>query len=198
MIRGVPSWVEINVGTRAVMETPRRLFFFFTDTPTTEIYTLSLHDALPIYLDQKLMQAMQLMRLLRERVSVDLAKKAEIINPSRPSASSTESVAQAVLVLADPAQRADPAKRAAAREAFRAQRTVAPEIYYLSTAAMVFLGRSDADWRLQGAVLKALQEYFAKPWLKEALKLTPERHLEAASWLASQIVALRKADAAAP
>src|SRR5437764_12313106 len=25
------------------------LFFFFKDTPTTEIYTLSLHDALPIY-----------------------------------------------------------------------------------------------------------------------------------------------------
>src|SRR5438034_2554600 len=25
------------------------LFFFFTDTATTEIYTLSLHDALPIY-----------------------------------------------------------------------------------------------------------------------------------------------------
>src|SRR5436309_7737296 len=24
-------------------------FFFFTHTPTTEIYTLSLHDALPIY-----------------------------------------------------------------------------------------------------------------------------------------------------
>src|SRR5205823_13169142 len=24
-------------------------FFFFTDTPPTEIYTLSLHDALPIY-----------------------------------------------------------------------------------------------------------------------------------------------------
>src|SRR5690348_18290944 len=24
-------------------------FFFFTDTPTTEIYTLSLHDALPIF-----------------------------------------------------------------------------------------------------------------------------------------------------
>src|SRR2546430_17378520 len=30
---GVPSW---------------RLFFFFNDTATTEIYTLSLHDALPI------------------------------------------------------------------------------------------------------------------------------------------------------
>src|SRR3712207_7333504 len=27
-------------------------FFFFNDTATTEIYTLSLHDALPIYEDQ--------------------------------------------------------------------------------------------------------------------------------------------------
>src|SRR5690606_41947783 len=26
------------------------IFFFFTDTATTEIYTLSLHDALPIFL----------------------------------------------------------------------------------------------------------------------------------------------------
>src|SRR5688572_31484572 len=25
------------------------IFFFFNDTPTTDIYTLSLHDALPIY-----------------------------------------------------------------------------------------------------------------------------------------------------
>src|SRR5205085_9361549 len=25
------------------------IYFFFNDTPTTEIYTLSLHDALPIY-----------------------------------------------------------------------------------------------------------------------------------------------------
>src|SRR5256885_4661592 len=32
------------------MAPPRRsLFFFFNDTATTEIYTLSLHDALPIY-----------------------------------------------------------------------------------------------------------------------------------------------------
>src|SRR2546421_8872297 len=28
----------------------RSFFFFFNDTATTEIYTLSLHDALPIYL----------------------------------------------------------------------------------------------------------------------------------------------------
>src|SRR5205085_10008108 len=27
---------------------PSTLYFFFNDTPTTEIYTLSLHDALPI------------------------------------------------------------------------------------------------------------------------------------------------------
>src|SRR5437762_14326040 len=29
------------------------LFFFFNDTATTEIYTLSLHDALPIYFMQR-------------------------------------------------------------------------------------------------------------------------------------------------
>src|SRR2546429_9780738 len=29
-------------------------FFFFNDTATTEIYTLSLHDALPIYSDEDL------------------------------------------------------------------------------------------------------------------------------------------------
>src|SRR2546430_13328830 len=29
---------------------PIRCFFFFNDTATTEIYTLSLHDALPIWL----------------------------------------------------------------------------------------------------------------------------------------------------
>src|SRR2546430_6657255 len=29
-------------------------FFFFNDTATTEIYTLSLHDALPIYRQQRI------------------------------------------------------------------------------------------------------------------------------------------------
>src|SRR2546430_11481854 len=32
-------------------------FFFFNDTATTEIYTLSLHDALPIYLGPESKQA---------------------------------------------------------------------------------------------------------------------------------------------
>src|SRR5687768_18097733 len=30
------------------------ILFFFNDTATTEIYTLSLHDALPIYLSRRL------------------------------------------------------------------------------------------------------------------------------------------------
>src|SRR5256885_2400998 len=30
-----------------------RAFFFFNDTATTEIYTLSLHDALPIYIGDR-------------------------------------------------------------------------------------------------------------------------------------------------
>src|SRR5258708_13552607 len=32
----------------------RCLIFFFNDTATTEIYTLSLHDALPIFADPRL------------------------------------------------------------------------------------------------------------------------------------------------
>src|SRR2546429_8770853 len=32
-------------------QTHRSFFFFFNDTATTEIYTLSLHDALPIFGD---------------------------------------------------------------------------------------------------------------------------------------------------
>src|SRR5256885_13620784 len=31
------------------LQSPRSFFFFFNDTATTEIYTLSLHDALPIF-----------------------------------------------------------------------------------------------------------------------------------------------------
>src|SRR5438067_7443891 len=34
---------------QTVARARRRFYFFFNDTPTPEIYTLSLHDALPIY-----------------------------------------------------------------------------------------------------------------------------------------------------
>src|ERR1035441_5384830 len=36
------------MGTHKIAVSPRLLVFFFNDTATTEIYTLSLHDALPI------------------------------------------------------------------------------------------------------------------------------------------------------
>src|SRR5207249_12119713 len=43
-------------------------FFFFNDTATTEIYTLSLHDALPIsYVEER--QAIALCRVDRYRLS---------------------------------------------------------------------------------------------------------------------------------
>src|SRR2546423_11462304 len=45
---------------------PRLFFFFFNDTATTEIYTLSLHDALPI-LSSAFMGSEQLTTTLPER-----------------------------------------------------------------------------------------------------------------------------------
>src|SRR5687767_15655305 len=39
LVQGGCAWVVVRV----------RSFFFFNDAATTEIYTLSLHDALPIY-----------------------------------------------------------------------------------------------------------------------------------------------------
>src|SRR3712207_9552548 len=38
------------------------VFFFFNDTATTEIYTLSLHDALPIYLQNPNAKAVEIGR----------------------------------------------------------------------------------------------------------------------------------------
>src|SRR5688572_33249978 len=40
-------------------------FFFFNDTATTEIYTLSLHDALPIWMFSVLVIRLRSLRLLR-------------------------------------------------------------------------------------------------------------------------------------
>jgi hypothetical protein len=145
-------------------------------------------------LDQKLVQTMQLMRMLRERVSVDVARAPSVINGrSAFGGAPSDSAKTALAVLIDPAQRSDPAKRASAHAAFRDQRSDD-----LSAAAMLFLGRTDAEWRLQGATLKALQEYFSKPWLKDAAKLGSASQLEAAAWLAAQIAAIRKAEPAAP
>src|SRR2546428_14115106 len=51
------SYVVLNLFSRSL------IFFFFNDTATTEIYTLSLHDALPIYLVASL-------PLIKERILV--------------------------------------------------------------------------------------------------------------------------------
>src|SRR5256885_13143944 len=43
-----------TISFRGVLRTLVLVFFFFNDTATTEIYTLSLHDALPISLRRAL------------------------------------------------------------------------------------------------------------------------------------------------
>src|SRR3712207_9523743 len=45
-------------------------FFFFNDTATTEIYTLSLHDALPIFKDTEPEQLIHAVRMLAAGRSV--------------------------------------------------------------------------------------------------------------------------------
>src|SRR5271163_5266119 len=51
---GALPWRECSClcsGVRCWLSRWRCFFFFFNDTATTEIYTLSLHDALPISLN---------------------------------------------------------------------------------------------------------------------------------------------------
>src|SRR2546426_12266707 len=55
------------VATRLVA--PRLFFFFFNDTATTEIYTLSLHDALPISRDERVRGHHHPARLGRSRAA---------------------------------------------------------------------------------------------------------------------------------
>src|ERR1051326_9608294 len=49
------------------------LFFFFNDTATTEIYTLSLHDALPISPEHR----RQLIEFRLHRLGIDLERSEE-------------------------------------------------------------------------------------------------------------------------
>jgi hypothetical protein len=153
-----------------------------------ELFTEDKHSNL----DQKLVQVMQLMRLLRERMGSEIARSSSSARPAPPPAPSVEQVVASVF---DPAKRSDPAVRKAARDAFLAQR--ASGAYDLSTAAALYFSRTDAEWRLTGAALAAAQEYFGKPWLRDALKLDAAKHQEAVGWLADRIAAVRKADAAA-
>src|SRR5438876_8050133 len=68
-------------------------FFFFTDPPTTEIYTLSLHDALPIFtliidFPEKLVPAGEESNASTdERMNLDRDRKSTRLNSSHPSIS---------------------------------------------------------------------------------------------------------------
>src|SRR5947209_18522273 len=45
------------------------LFFFFNDSSTTEIYTLSLHDALPIYVPHRHVYGEQWIKFMKDGVN---------------------------------------------------------------------------------------------------------------------------------
>src|SRR5690348_18362613 len=69
-------------------------FFFFNDTATTEIYTLSLHDALPILVLVELLSFIAERQAERTRaeemddvISVVLDRKSTRLNSSHPSIS---------------------------------------------------------------------------------------------------------------
>src|SRR5256885_16201536 len=62
-------------------------FFFFNDTATTEIYTLSLHDALPISratLQERLTEVQRTLQLLSGQQLVDL-HVSDLLNAQLPS-----------------------------------------------------------------------------------------------------------------
>src|SRR5689334_24153596 len=62
-------------------------FFFFNDTATTEIYTLSLHDALPIYLPMKSPGPSTTESAPRSRRARRLDRKSTRLNSSHSSIS---------------------------------------------------------------------------------------------------------------
>src|SRR5437773_11588473 len=64
-------------------------FFFFNDTPTTEIYTLSLHDALPIFGAVGLALSHRLARFSLDRTA--LLKQLDAIERSEEHTSELQS-----------------------------------------------------------------------------------------------------------
>src|SRR2546426_12078782 len=67
-------------------------FFFFNDTATTEIYTLSLHDALPIYALGAVERAMKVQEVILRAVDGKLTwlQAADILGRSPRSIRSEE------------------------------------------------------------------------------------------------------------
>ncbi len=125
-------------------------------------------------LDAKLVQIIQLLRMLRERMSSQMTGGTV---PKRDPAPTPKVEPSAFDVLRDPAKRADAANRQAAIEKLRGGSD-------LSIATVLFLSRSDAEWRLQGASLEAVQDYLKRPWVQGSL--TSQEHLDAAKWISER------------
>src|SRR5215203_6963430 len=62
-------------------------FFFFNDTATTETYTLSLHDALPIYLRSSCCRSTASHRPVRQRRRSQVDRKSTRLNSSHANMS---------------------------------------------------------------------------------------------------------------
>ena len=127
-------------------------------------------------LDAKLVQIIQLLRMLRERMGSQMTGGGTA--PKKEPTTAPRVEPSAFDVLRDPAKRADATARQAAIEKLRGGSD-------LSVATVLFLSRSDADWRLAGASLDTLQEYLKKPWVQGSL--TEKEHLDAAKWISERI-----------
>ncbi len=146
-------------------------------------------------LDQKLIHIMMLMRMVRSRVTSEriiprapvTAPKPEPPKPEPPKPEVPPDpfapLRDAFETLLDTAKRKDPAARSAAHDTLRERRASYFDLHDVITAGMLFLSRPEDAWKLEGEDLKALEDYFDKPWLKDLSKLTPETHLEAAIYL---------------
>src|SRR3712207_9557006 len=84
--------MSLSALTNVAIYTSYVLFFFFNDTATTEIYTLSLHDALPISVGTRRQSPgrisparRNLPERLRSGVRTDLASMPRCTNPDRKS-----------------------------------------------------------------------------------------------------------------
>src|SRR5690349_24218083 len=64
-------------------------FFFFNDTATTEIYTLSLHDALPISPCVRA-RSICMLRTRRRRISLRMAATCSVTNRNRSEEHTSE------------------------------------------------------------------------------------------------------------
>src|SRR2546430_5106836 len=73
-------------------------FFFFNDTATTEIYTLSLHDALPIFLWDFCTASCRERKRMRSCVTLPMAKFSSLLQPPRSEEHTSELQSQSNLV----------------------------------------------------------------------------------------------------